>query len=127
MEILNNLYQNLGSIMGVPVFTILFLLITNVFMVFAWYGHLKNKKTPLMFAILMSWLIALPEYAFHVPTNRLSFQALSLAELKMLQEFLALLIFMWFSHKFLQEDIHPRQFAGVIVVLAGVVMIFGGF
>ncbi len=77
---------------------ILLLIISNVFMTFAWYGHLKNLNTkPIWVAILVSWGIAFFEYCFQVPGNRLGFSTYSLPQLKILQEVITLTIFVIFS------------------------------
>jgi len=82
--------------------TLLLLTCSNIFMTFAWYGHLKNMKAqPLIVVILMSWGIAFFEYCFQVPANRLGFSYFTLPQLKILQEvitlwcFLVLLSFIW--------------------------------
>ncbi|HEX3019542.1 MAG TPA: DMT family protein, partial [Chitinispirillaceae bacterium] len=73
--------------------TIILLLISNVFMTFAWYGHLKFKNTPLWIVILISWLIAFVEYCFQVPANRIGHQQFSAAQLKLIQEVITLIVF----------------------------------
>ena len=71
----------------------LLLVISNVFMTLAWYGHLKLKSQPLLLMILMSWLIALPEYAFQVPANRLGAERFTVTQLKIMQECITLVVF----------------------------------
>jgi hypothetical protein len=73
--------------------TAILLVISNVFMTLAWYGHLKMKSQPLLLMILMSWLIALPEYAFQVPANRIGSDAFTVTQLKILQECVILVVF----------------------------------
>jgi uncharacterized protein len=73
--------------------TVLLLTCSNFFMTIAWYGHLKNMKTPLIIAILTSWGIALFEYCFQVPANRISYGTLSLFQLKIIQEVITLIVF----------------------------------
>ncbi|MGE3865956.1 MAG: DMT family protein, partial [Hyphomonadaceae bacterium] len=70
----------------------LLLVCSNIFMTFAWYGHLKFKSTPLMLAILASWGIALVEYFFAVPANRLGSAVYSTAQLKTMQEVITLIV-----------------------------------
>ena len=77
------------------------LLGSNVFMTFAWYGHLKYKTTPLLVAILASWGIALFEYSLMVPANRIGSQVYSAPQLKGIQEVITLLVFAWFSSWYL--------------------------
>lgn len=79
-------------------YTLLLLLASNVFMTFAWYGHLKNLSTsPWYIAAFASWGIALFEYLLQVPANRIGFTVLSLAQLKIIQEVMTLLVFIPFS------------------------------
>jgi len=67
--------------------------ISNVFMTLAWYGHLKLRSKPLVLMILMSWLIALPEYAFPVPANRIGAERFTVTQLKIMQECITLIVF----------------------------------
>ena len=93
--------------MGSAITTIILLVISNVFMTFAWYGHLKLQSTglsanwPLYVVILFSWGIALLEYCFQVPANRIGFEGnggpYSLMQLKVMQEVVALVVFVIFS------------------------------
>jgi len=81
-----------------PVVATVFLLTcSNLFMTIAWYGHLKNTKSPLILAIIASWLIALLEYCFQVPANRIGYGVLSLTQLKILQEVITLVVFTAFA------------------------------
>ena len=73
------------------------LLCSNVFMTFAWYGHLKFKDRPLWLVIVASWGIAFFEYCFQVPANRVGYTALSLTQLKILQEVITLVVFTVFA------------------------------
>jgi uncharacterized protein len=77
--------------------TIALLTCSNIFMTIAWYGHLKSTKTPLVIAILMSWGIALFEYCFQVPGNRIGYGVLTLTQLKILQEVITLVVFTIFA------------------------------
>jgi uncharacterized protein (DUF486 family) len=76
--------------------TILLLTCSNLFMTIAWYGHLKNARSPPL-AIIASWLIALLEYCFQVPANRIGYGVLSLTQLKILQEVITLVVFTVFA------------------------------
>jgi uncharacterized protein (DUF486 family) len=81
-----------------PVATTVILLIgSNLFMTIAWYGHLKNTRSPLILAIVASWAIALLEYCFQVPANRIGYSVLTLFQLKILQEVITLTVFTLFA------------------------------
>jgi uncharacterized protein len=78
--------------------TVFLLTLSNVFMTFAWYGHLKGLRTaPLYLAILASWGIAFFEYLIQVPANRMGYNVFSLGQLKILQEVIALTVFVPFA------------------------------
>ena len=84
--------------------TILLLSASNVFMTFAWYGHLKNMAhKPWIFAALVSWAIALLEYLLQVPANRIGHQVMNVGQLKILQECIALSVFIPFSILYMKE------------------------
>ena len=86
--------------------TIFLLTISNVFMSFAWYAHLKNlSQKPWLIAALISWGIALMEYLFQVPANRLGFTVLSLAQLKILQEVITLSVFVPFAVLYMHQPL----------------------
>ena len=85
--------------------TILLLSISNIFMTFAWYGHLKFKTAPLSVAIAVSWGIALFEYLLQVPANRIGFQQMSLPQLKVLQEVITLSVFVPFSMMYMHQPL----------------------
>jgi len=86
--------------------TILLLTISNVFMTFAWYAHLKNlNNKPWMIAALASWGIALFEYMFQVPANRIGFTVMSVAQLKILQEVITLSVFVPFAVFYMQQPL----------------------
>jgi uncharacterized protein (DUF486 family) len=73
--------------------TIILLIVSNIFMTIAWYGHLKYKDEPLVWVIAISWLLALFEYIFQVPANRIGSQTFSLMQLKIMQECITLVVF----------------------------------
>ncbi len=77
--------------------TVILLTCSNLFMTIALYGHLKNTKSPLILAIIFSWLIALLEYCFQVPANRIGYGVLTLTQLKVLQEVITLIVFTVFA------------------------------
>jgi uncharacterized protein (DUF486 family) len=85
------------------VYTVLLLVASNTFMTIAWYGHLKYKDKPLYAAILVSWLIALPEYALQVPANRLGYSTFTATQLKIMQEAISLTVFMAFAWLYFGE------------------------
>jgi len=86
--------------------TIVLLSISNLFMLFAWYGHLKNLSSkPWIIAAVISWGIALVEYLFQVPANRIGFTEMSLAQLKILQEVITLTLFVPFAILYMQQPI----------------------
>lgn len=90
----------------VPVLTIGLLIVSNVFMTFAWYGHLKTLNSkPWIIAALVSWGIALFEYLLMVPANRIGYTELSVAQLKIMQEVITLCVFVPFAVLFLQQPL----------------------
>lgn len=99
--------------------SVLLLLISNVFMTFAWYGHLKNlKAAPLWIVIIVSWSIAFLEYCFQVPANRIGAQYFSLAQLKVIQEILSMVVFAGFSVAYMKVPI-TRNYILAAMLLAG--------
>ena len=105
---------------------ILMLIASNVFMTFAWYGHLKFKSTPLLIAIVVSWGIAFVEYCLAVPANRIGSAAYSTAELKTMQEVITLTVFVGFSDLFLKEQLSWNHFVGFALIAAGAAFVFLG-
>ena len=86
--------------------TVTLLFIANIFMTFAWYGHLKNLNSkPLIFAILASWGIAFFEYVLQVPANRIGFRQYSLAQLKIIQEVITMVVFAGFATLYMREPL----------------------
>ncbi len=104
--------------------TILLLVVSNIFMTFAWYGHLKYKSSPLWIAILASWLIAFFEYCFQVPANRIGHGYFSAAQLKTIQEVITLVVFCIFSVFYLKEGLKWNYIAGFCMIILAVVFIF---
>ncbi|MCH8685177.1 DMT family protein [Pedomonas mirosovicensis] len=100
------------------------LVASNLFMTFAWYGHLKFKSAPLWAVILISWGIAFFEYCLQVPANRIGHGSLSAAQLKGMQEIITLLIFAVFSWAYLGEPISARQAVGFALIVVAAVLIF---
>ena len=112
------------SQLPVPVVTIGLLLASNIFMTFAWYGHLKFKSASLLLVILASWLIALPEYALQVPANRIGHGHFSAAELKTIQEVITLTVFAVFSVLYLKEPLGWNHALGFAFIALGAFFIF---
>ena len=104
-----------------PVFL---LTISNVFMTFAWYGHLKYKGSALWIVILVSWGIAFLEYCFQVPANRIGHEFFSAAQLKTLQEVITLIVFSIFSIFYLKEDFQWNYLVGFLFIILAVFFIF---
>jgi uncharacterized protein (DUF486 family) len=105
--------------------TVFLLALSNVFMTFAWYAHLKDLKgAPLWLAILASWGIAFFEYAIQVPANRIGYQSLSVAQLKIIQEAVALGVFVPFSIFYMNERIGWNYALAVFFLMAAVYCVF---
>lgn len=103
---------------------VVLLSLSNVFMTFAWYGHLKVKAAPLFLIILASWGIAFFEYCLAVPANRIGHGVYSPAELKTMQEVITLVVFAVFSALYLQEPLTLRQMAGFALIACGAALVF---
>jgi len=105
---------------------ILLLLGSNIFMTFAWYGHLKFRSTPLLIAIVASWGIAFVEYCLAVPANRIGAAAYSTAQLKTMQEVITLTVFVGFSTLFLRESLGWNHLLGFALIALGAAVVFLG-
>ena len=117
-------------------YTILLLICSNIFMTFAWYGHIKlqlmkvlSDNTPLYVVILLSWLLALAEYSFQVPANRMGFigngGSFSLMQLKVIQEVISILVFTVFTmFLFKGESLHWNHVAAFGCLIAAVYFVF---
>lgn len=112
--------------MSPKILPIVLLLISNVFMTFAWYGHLKFGERPLPLVIGVSWLIALAEYCFAVPANRIGHTVYSAAELKTMQEVITLAVFAAFSVFYLGERLTLNHLLGFGFIGLGAFFIFKG-
>ncbi|MBX9674955.1 MAG: DMT family protein [Candidatus Obscuribacterales bacterium] len=104
--------------------TIVLLTISNIFMTFAWYGHLKFKVSPLWLTILASWGIAFFEYCFQVPANRIGSSTLSTAQLKIMQEAVTLIVFSIFSLSFLHEPLRWNYLVAFGFIVGAVYFVF---
>lgn len=107
-----------------PLYTIGLLIASNVFMTFAWYGHLKFKESPLMTVILVSWAIAFFEYCLQVPANRYGHGYFNAAQLKVIQEIITLGVFVLFSLFYLGEEIRWNHLVGFGLVILAAFFIF---
>lgn len=105
---------------------IVLLVCSNLFMTLAWYGHLKFKSVALPIVIAVSWGIALVEYCFAVPANRIGHGVYSAAELKTIQEVVTLLVFAGFSVAYLKEPIGWNHLAGFALIAGGAALVFRG-
>ncbi len=105
--------------------TVLLLLCSNVFMTFAWYGHLHNlSKKPWVIAALISWGIALFEYMFQVPANRIGHRIMSVGQLKLLQEVITLIVFVPFSLFYLKEKMSLDYLWAGLCILGALFFLF---
>jgi uncharacterized protein len=107
-----------------PMKTIALLTISNIFMTFAWYGHLKYREVPLYKVIVISWLIAFFEYCFQVPANRIGSYEFTAAQLKTIQEVITLTVFAAFSVLYLKQPLRWNYLAGFALIVAAVAVIF---
>lgn len=108
------------------IISIVLLLISNVFMTIAWYGHLKFRTHPIFLVIVVSWLIAFFEYCFQVPANRIGSYAFTTAQLKVIQEVITLLVFAGFSVFYLKEQLHWNHAVAFFMVIGAVFFVFYG-
>lgn len=105
---------------------IVLLSFSNIFMTFAWYGHLRFKDQPLLKVIIISWLIAFFEYCLAVPANRYGSAVYSPAELKTIQEIVTLTVFAIFSALYLKEPVGLNQVIGFGFIAVGAFFVFSG-
>ena len=105
---------------------IVLLTFSNVFMTFAWYGHLRFKEQPLVLVVFVSWLIAFFEYCLAVPANRYGNAVYSAAQLKTIQEVITLLVFAVFSALYLKEPLGVSQIVGFALIALGAFFVFSG-
>ncbi|HKR12375.1 MAG TPA: DMT family protein [Pyrinomonadaceae bacterium] len=105
--------------------TITLLIISNIFMTIAWYGHLKFKNKPLLLVIVASWSIALFEYIFQVPANRAGAQIFSVTQLKILQECVTLVVFTVIAYLLFGEGIKWNNVVSYVLIIGAVYFSFG--
>jgi len=103
---------------------IILLTISNIFMTFAWYGHLRFKGSALWIVILVSWGIAFLEYCFQVPANRIGHGVYTAAQLKTIQEVITLIVFSVFSVLYLKEEFRWNYLIGFLFIILAVFFIF---
>jgi uncharacterized protein (DUF486 family) len=104
--------------------TIILLLISNIFMTFTWYGHLKYQNVPLWKVTMISWGIAFFEYCFQVPANRIGSRTFNAAQLKTIQEIITLVVFAGFSVWYLKQDIKWNYAVGFFFIVVAAFFIF---
>jgi uncharacterized protein (DUF486 family) len=104
--------------------TILLLTLSNIFMTFAWYGHLKYRHAALFKVIVISWLIAFAEYCFQVPANRIGSYEFTTAQLKTIQEVITLTVFSIFSVLYFHEPLKWNYLVGFGMIVGAVAVIF---
>jgi uncharacterized protein (DUF486 family) len=104
--------------------TIALLVVSNLFMTVAWYGHLKHRNAPLIFAIISSWLIAFFEYLFQVPANRLGYGRFTLTQLKVMQECITLAVFTVFALVAFKESIKWNNLVSYLFLVGAVYFAF---
>lgn len=103
---------------------ILLLILSNIFMTFAWYGHLRYKHAILWKVILISWLIAFFEYCFQVPANRIGSAQFTTAQLKVIQEAITITVFCFFSVLYLREPLRWNYLVGFAFIIAAAFFVF---
>lgn len=104
--------------------TIVLLTISNIFMTFAWYGHLKFSNKPLLLAILASWFIALFEYIFQVPANRIGAETFSVTQLKIMQECITLVVFTIIAYLVFGQSLKWNNLVSYVLIVGAVYFSF---
>ena len=109
------------------IITVLMLACSNIFMTFAWYGHLRHhSQKPWFVAAVISWIVALFEYLLQVPANRIGYQAMSLGQLKILQELITLSVFVPFCVFYMKEGLKKDYLWAALCILAAAFFMFRG-
>lgn len=106
--------------------TVLLLIVSNIFMTIAWYGHLKHRSSPLFEVIIASWLIAFAEYCFQVPANRIGYGEFTAFQLKIIQEIITLGVFTVFAWLYLGERLRWNYVGSFLCILGAVAFAFWG-
>jgi len=104
--------------------TIVLLIISNTFMTYAWYGHLKQTNLSMPKAILISWLVAFFEYCFMVPANKIGYQSFSVFQLKIIQEVVSIVVFVLFAYFMFQEKLKWNYGLAFLCLLMAVYLVF---
>ena len=104
--------------------TILLLIVSNLFMTFAWYGHLKFKESPIWIAVLLSWGLAFFEYMFQVPANRIGSSVMSVTQLKILQESITLVVFTVIAYFLFGESLKWNNLVSFALLVGAVFFAF---
>ena len=107
--------------------TVLLLIGSNIFMTFAWYGHLKFKEAPMWKVILISWLIAFFEYCLQVPANRIGAGRFTVDQLKVMQEVITLVVFGVFSVYYFGDKLHWNHGVAFLLLVSGAFFMFHKF
>lgn len=105
--------------------TVILLIISNVFMTIAWYGHLKYKNKPLVWVILISWAVALFEYIFQVPANRIGSRVFTVTQLKIMQECITLCVFTVTAYLMFGETLKWNNYVSYALIIGAVYFSFG--
>jgi len=116
----------MSPLLSSPLAPLVLLCLSNVFMTFAWYGHLRFTDRPLWLVVLASWGIALIEYCLAVPANRYGHAVYSAAQLKTIQEVVTLLVFAGFSALYLKEPLGWNHAVGFALIASGAAFVFYG-
>ena len=104
--------------------TVILLIVSNVFMTIAWYGHLKYKTKPLAFVVVVSWAVALFEYMFQVPANRLGSQIFTVTQLKIIQECITLAVFTVIAYLMFGETLRWNNLVSYALIIGAVFFAF---
>lgn len=104
--------------------TVVLLVVSNIFMTLAWYGHLKYKEKPLVWVILISWSVALFEYIFQVPANRIGAQTFSVTQLKIMQECITLVVFTVIAYLLFGQTLKWNHFVSYTLIVGAVYFSF---
>ena len=118
-------FHSLSTPMVMRMKTIILLIVSNIFMTIAWYGHLKYKDKPLVWVILISWSVALFEYTFQVPANRIGAETFSLMQLKIMQECITLVVFTVIAYFLFHETLKWNNLVSYVLIAGAVYFSFG--
>lgn len=101
---------------------------SNLFMTYAWYGHLRDfRSKPLLFVIVLSWFVALFEYCLQVPANRIGASFFSLGQLKVMQEIISMIVFGGFCYYYMRQDLGWDYFWASLCLVGAAFFMFRGF